>query len=100
MKISDDNVVKMIDILREIKLVSVDLSSIISEIRMFDGDVKIHLVKGSAELLFDIDNMHEQFTNLSLYLYKTNNINFLNKAKYIDIRFKDKVIVQDRGKGS
>lgn len=100
MKISQAEIQKMIDVLIEIKRVSVDLSSIISEIKTIDGQVKILLVKGSAELLFDVENMRKQFENLSIYLYKTNNINFLNKAKYIDIRYEDKVIIKDRGKGS
>lgn len=100
MKIDDENIHKVLEVLKEIQLVSVDLSSIISEIKWVEGQIKILLVKGSAELLFDIENMHEQFTNFSLYLFNKNSINFLNKAEYIDIRFKDKVIVKNHGKGS
>jgi cell division septal protein FtsQ len=96
--VESEPVLNALRFLRTSKLVSVDLYAIISEISLASKH-KVRMVNGGAELIYSVEDMEDQLLNFSYFLDKKENLNFLSQIDYVDIRFKDRIIVKERKKG-
>lgn len=95
--ITDQDVLETLHFLRVSKLVSVDLYAIISEISLASSR-QVRMVNGGANLVYTYDNLEEQLLNFSYFLDRKENLSFLSQVEYVDIRFRDRIIVKDRKK--
>jgi cell division protein FtsQ len=98
-KITDASILKMLDYLKLIRVISVDLLAIISEITLSNGKPEFVLTNGACKLFISEENAKEELLNFRYFLDKKDNLDFLKDLEYIDLRYKDKVIVKDRNKG-
>jgi len=95
--ISDTLLYGALDLLYTAQNVSVDLSQIISEINLLGKMPQLRLVQGGAELKIARENVVSQLLTFDFFLKKKISTDFLQRVSYVDLRFKNRVVVKKRG---
>lgn len=88
---------KGVEILSYAKLMSSSINEVISEINLKNSRyLRLLLIKGGSEARLDYDNYQENLYVLSQYFEKYLDWNKLAVLKYIDVRFKNQLIIKEK----
>ena len=96
-KTFSDKALQGVEIISYLRMIPSSLNEMISEVDMSRDDyIKLKMIRGGAEVRIDKDNYQENLFILNQYFEKYLEWNQLPVFEYVDVRFKDQLIIKNK----